>query len=185
MSFSRCAVRCNRWFSLNEAPLGLFKFISHYFGLGQVTFNKLWSLNCSISGYTSITCTQISNIPYNLIPRGRGTKYNTTDVYTITLFQSHMSFYTCLDWPKKLRLFVNERNLWINVILKACPAVVIDEIKKKVIGCIFTKRKGIYLKNFFYLRIDRNYLFGSFEITSIMLYTPLQKYQFKSKNRPW
>ena len=46
--------------------------------------------------------------------------------------------------------------------------------KKKVIGCIFTQRKGIYSyyeKPFLYFRIDRNYLFGSFEITSIRLYT--------------
>jgi hypothetical protein len=36
-----------------------------------------------------------------------------------------MSFYTCFDWFKKLRLFVNERNLKIDVILKALHAVVI------------------------------------------------------------
>ena len=30
-----------------------------------------------------------------------------------------MSFYTCFDWFKKLRLFVNERNLKIDVVLKA------------------------------------------------------------------
>jgi hypothetical protein len=36
-----------------------------------------------------------------------------------------MSFYTCFDWLKKLRLFVNERNLRIDVVLKASRAVVI------------------------------------------------------------
>ena len=38
---------------------------------------------------------------------------------------SHMSFYTCFDWFKKLRLFVNEQNLKIDVVLKASCAVVI------------------------------------------------------------
>jgi hypothetical protein len=36
-----------------------------------------------------------------------------------------MSFYTCFDWFKKLRLFVNERNLKIDVVLKASRAIVI------------------------------------------------------------
>jgi hypothetical protein len=30
-----------------------------------------------------------------------------------------MAFYTCFDWFKKLRLFANERNLKIDVVLKA------------------------------------------------------------------
>jgi hypothetical protein len=34
-----------------------------------------------------------------------------------------MSFYTCCDWFKKLRLFVNERNLRIDVVLKASRVV--------------------------------------------------------------
>jgi hypothetical protein len=42
---------------------------------------------------------------------------------------SHMSFYTYFDWFKKLRLFVNVRNLKINVVLKASRAV--------VIGCFY------------------------------------------------
>jgi hypothetical protein len=29
-----------------------------------------------------------------------------------------MSFYTCFDWFKKLRLFVNVQNIKINVVLK-------------------------------------------------------------------
>jgi hypothetical protein len=36
-----------------------------------------------------------------------------------------MSFNTCFDWFKKLRLFVNERNLKIDVGLNASRAVVI------------------------------------------------------------
>ena len=36
-----------------------------------------------------------------------------------------MSFYTCFDWLKKLMLFVNVRNLIINIVLKASRAVVI------------------------------------------------------------
>jgi hypothetical protein len=36
-----------------------------------------------------------------------------------------MSFYTCFDWFKKLKLFVNERNLKIVVVLKASRVVVI------------------------------------------------------------
>jgi hypothetical protein len=34
-----------------------------------------------------------------------------------------MSFYTCFDWFKKLRLFSNIRNLKIDVVLKASRAV--------------------------------------------------------------
>ena len=36
-----------------------------------------------------------------------------------------VSLYMCFDWFKKLRLFVNERNLKIDVVLKASGAVVI------------------------------------------------------------
>jgi intein-encoded DNA endonuclease-like protein len=36
-----------------------------------------------------------------------------------------MSLYSCFDWFKKLKLFVNERNLKIDVVLKASRAVVI------------------------------------------------------------
>jgi hypothetical protein len=38
---------------------------------------------------------------------------------------SHMSFYTCFDWFKELRLFVNEQNLRIDIVLKTSRAVVI------------------------------------------------------------
>ena len=40
-----------------------------------------------------------------------------------------MSFYMCFDWFKKLRLFVNERNLKIDVILKALRAIVIKKFE--------------------------------------------------------
>jgi len=33
-----------------------------------------------------------------------------------------MSFYTCFDWFKKLRLFVNEQSLKIDVVLKVSRA---------------------------------------------------------------
>jgi hypothetical protein len=36
-----------------------------------------------------------------------------------------MSFYTCFNLLKMLRLFVNERNIKIDVVLKALRAVVI------------------------------------------------------------
>jgi hypothetical protein len=36
-----------------------------------------------------------------------------------------LSFYTCFDWFKKLRLFVNERNLKIDVVLKESCVIVI------------------------------------------------------------
>jgi hypothetical protein len=39
-----------------------------------------------------------------------------------------MSFYTSFDWFKKLILFVNERNLKIDVVLKASRAVVIIDV---------------------------------------------------------
>jgi hypothetical protein len=38
---------------------------------------------------------------------------------------THMSFYTCFDWLKKLRLFSYERNLKLDVVLKVSHAVVI------------------------------------------------------------
>jgi hypothetical protein len=36
-----------------------------------------------------------------------------------------MSFYTCFDWFKKMRSFVNARNLKTNVVLKVSRAIVI------------------------------------------------------------
>jgi hypothetical protein len=46
-------------------------------------------------------------------------------IFLINKFYSHMSFYMCFDWFKKLRLFVIEQNLKIDVVLKASRAVVI------------------------------------------------------------
>jgi hypothetical protein len=40
-------------------------------------------------------------------------------------FDSHMSFYTCFDWFKRLRLFVNVRNRKIDVVLKASHVVIL------------------------------------------------------------
>jgi hypothetical protein len=37
-----------------------------------------------------------------------------------------MSFYTCFDWFNKLKLFDNERNLKIDVVLKASRGVVVN-----------------------------------------------------------
>jgi hypothetical protein len=108
-----------------------------------------------------------------------------------------MSFYTCLDWFKKLRLFSNVRNLKIYVVLKASRAVVIRWFSLneaplglftfisdylpyfEKINIFFNIITYIYLPIYYtytcteiLLRIDRNYLFGSFEITSIRLYNP-------------
>ena len=41
------------------------------------------------------------------------------------ILESHVILNTCFDWFKKLRLFVNERNLRIDVVLKASRTVVI------------------------------------------------------------
>jgi hypothetical protein len=101
-----------------------------------------------------------------------------------------MSFYKCFDWIKKLRLFVNERNLKIDVVLKASSAVAIRWFSLNEAPLGLYKFISDYLPyfdkiNIFFniiakkvwinlLRIDRNYLFGSFEITSIRLYTLLR-----------
>ena len=100
-----------------------------------------------------------------------------------------MAFYTCVDWFKKLRLFVNERNLNIDVVLKASPAIVIRwfSINEAPLGVFkfisyylpyFEKKLYIFQYHIkkrlsWFIRIDRNYVFGSFEIISIRLYTPL------------
>jgi hypothetical protein len=65
-----------------------------------------------------------------------------------------MSFYTCFDWFKKLRLFVNERNLKIDVVLKE--------------SCVKFNHIILYRVHF---RIDRNFCSVHEEITSIRLYT--------------
>jgi hypothetical protein len=76
------------------------------------------SVNWPKPDYTCITCSTISNIPYNLIFT---TKFNGSSIL-ITIISHYHS-------KKSLNSFI---------------------------------------------RIDRNYLFGSFEITSIRLYTPLR-----------
>jgi hypothetical protein len=103
-----------------------------------------------------------------------------------------MSLYTCFDWFKKLRLFVNVRNLKINVVLKVSRAVVIGWFSLNLfpIICLILKKliyfntflfllnkNHVYIhldiqKNDDYLRIDRNFCSVHEEITSIRLYTP-------------
>ena len=101
-----------------------------------------------------------------------------------------MSFYTCFGWFKKLRLFVNVLNLkhWCRSQGVACRCHQVIFFKWGTFGvfwinfrlfALFWKNKYIFqyhskkrLNKF--IRIDRNYLFGSFEITSVRLYTPLR-----------
>ena len=97
-----------------------------------------------------------------------------------------MSFYKCFDWFKKLRLFSYVLNLRIDVVLKVSRAVVIRRISLIEAPLGLFKFISDYLPyfekiNIFFniiakkiIRIDRNYLFGSFEITSIRLYTSLR-----------
>ena len=47
------------------------------------------------------------------------------DNLTLYAYKLILAFYTCFDWFKRLRLFVNERNLKIDVVLKAPRVVVI------------------------------------------------------------
>ena len=47
------------------------------------------------------------------------------DNLTLYAYKLILAFYTCFDWFKRLRLFANERNLKIDVVLKAPRAVVI------------------------------------------------------------
>ena len=101
-----------------------------------------------------------------------------------------MSCYTCFDWFKKLRLFVNERNIRIDVDLKASGAVVIGlfSLNEPPLGLFifisdvllnFEKNRYIFQYHNkkslnLFIRIGRYYLFCSFEITSIRLYTPFR-----------
>ena len=101
-----------------------------------------------------------------------------------------MSCYTCFDWFKKLRLFVNERNLRIDVVLKASGAVVIGlfSLNEPPLGLfIFIADVLLYFEKNRYIfqyhnkkslnlliKIGRYYLFCSFEITSIRMYTSLR-----------
>ena len=101
-----------------------------------------------------------------------------------------MSCYTCFDWFKKLRLFVNERNIRIDVDLKASGAVVIGlfSLNEPPLGLfIFISDVLLYFEKNRYIfqyhnkkslnlliRIGRYYLFCSFEITSIRLCTPFR-----------
>ena len=100
-----------------------------------------------------------------------------------------MSLNTCLDWFKKLRLFSYVLNLKIDAVPKASRAVVIRRFSLNEAPLGLFKFISDYLPyfekiNIFFniiktkfeliYRIDRNYLFGSFEIISFRLYTPLR-----------
>jgi hypothetical protein len=85
---------------------------------------------------------------------------------------------------KNNRLFVNVWNRKIDVVLKASHAVVIRWFSLNEAPLGLFKFICVYLPyfekiNIFFniikkkVLIDRNYLFGSFEITSIRLYPPL------------
>ena len=85
-----------------------------------------------------------------------------------------MSFYTCFDWFKKLRLFSYVLNLKIDVFLKASHVVVIRRFSLNEAPLGLFKFISDYLLNiFFNIITKKSYLFSSFEITSIRLYTPL------------
>jgi len=99
-----------------------------------------------------------------------------------------MSFYTCFDWFKKLRLFVNVRNRKIDVVPSRVVVIRWFSSNEAPLGLFkfisdylpYFERINIFFniyhnkKKFelIYKDIDRNYLFRSFEITSIRLYTP-------------
>ena len=59
-----------------------------------------------------------------------------------------MSFYTCFDWFKKLRLFSNVRNLKIDVVLKASRAVVIGRFSLNEAPLRLSKFLSDYLPYF-------------------------------------
>jgi hypothetical protein len=59
-----------------------------------------------------------------------------------------MSFYTCFEWFEKLRLFVNVRNIKINVALKTLRAVVIGGFSLNVVPLGLFKFISDYLANF-------------------------------------
>ena len=59
-----------------------------------------------------------------------------------------MSFYTCFDWFKKLRLFVNVRNRKIDVVLKALNAFVIRWFSLNEAPCGLFKLISDYLPYF-------------------------------------
>ena len=93
-----------------------------------------------------------------------------------------MLFYTCLDLFKKFRLFVNERNRKIDVIFKVSRAIVIRlfSLNEAPLGLFkfisdylpYFEKINIFF-NIIYKDWSKLFLFGSFKITSIRLYTPL------------
>ena len=59
-----------------------------------------------------------------------------------------MSFYTCFDWFKKLRLFSNVWNLKIEAVLKALHAVVIRRFSLNETPLVLFKFISDYLPYF-------------------------------------
>ena len=99
-----------------------------------------------------------------------------------------MSFCTCFDWFKKLVIYqwTESKNRRHSQSV-ACRCHPVISFKWGTFGVIkiyfrlfalFWKNKYIFQyhskKVWIEIRIDQNYLFGSFEITSIRLYTPLR-----------
>jgi hypothetical protein len=75
-----------------------------------------------------------------------------------------MSFYTCFDWLKKLRLFVNEQNIKIDVVLKASRAVVIRLISLNEVPLGLFKFISDYLPYFEKINIFFNIIAKKVEL---------------------
>ena len=73
----------------------------------------------SISNYEKKVETMMGNNSTNINKTNNHYLAQTIEDNDIWINFSHMSFYTCFDWFKKLRLLVNVRNLKINVVLNA------------------------------------------------------------------
>ena len=75
-----------------------------------------------------------------------------------------MSFYKCFDWFKKLRLFVNKRNLKIDIVLKTSRAVVVRwfSLNEALLGLF--KFISNYLPYFEKINIFFNIITKKFEL---------------------
>jgi hypothetical protein len=75
-----------------------------------------------------------------------------------------MSFYTGFDLFKRLRLFVNERNLWIDAVLKVSRAVVIRRFSLNEARLGLFKFISDYLPYFEFLLYIFQYHYKKFEL---------------------
>ena len=75
-----------------------------------------------------------------------------------------MPFYSCFDWFKKLRLFVNERNVKIDVVLKSSRAVVIRGFSLNEASLGLFKCISDYLPYFEKINIFFNIISKKFEL---------------------